>query len=26
VFHVNIALPEATQCNNDQIAFFKQYL
>ena len=26
VFHVNIALPEATQCNNDQIAFFEQYL
>ena len=26
VFHINIALPEATQCNNDQIAFFKQYL
>ena len=26
VFHVNIALPEATQCNDDQTAFFRQYL
>jgi acetyl esterase/lipase len=26
VFHVNISLPEATQCNDDQIAFFKRYL
>ena len=26
VFHVNIALPEATACNNDQIAFFRRYL
>ena len=26
VFHVNIALPEATECNDDQTAFFKKYL
>ena len=26
VFHVNIALPEATQCNDDQTAFFRKYL
>ena len=26
VFHVNIALPEATQCNDDQCAFFRSYL
>lgn len=26
VFHVNISLPEATACNDDQIAFFKHYL
>ena len=26
VFHVNIALPEATQCNNDQCAFFQSAL
>ena len=26
VFHVNIALPEATACNDDQTAFFKKYL
>lgn len=26
VFHVNIRLPEATQCNDDQCAFFRQYL
>ena len=26
VFHVNISLPEAAQCNNDQIAFFMGYL
>lgn len=26
VFHVNISLPEATACNDDQTAFFKKYL
>ena len=26
VFHVNIILPEAVQCNDDAAAFFKQYL
>ncbi len=26
VFHVNIALPEATQCNDDAAAFFQQYV
>lgn len=26
VFHVNIVLPEAVQCNDDQCAFFKNYL
>jgi acetyl esterase/lipase len=26
VFHVNISLPEATECNDDQTAFFKRYL
>ena len=26
VFHVNIALPEAAQCNDDQCAFFRRYL
>ena len=26
VFHVNIALPEAKQCNDDSVAFFRQYL
>ena len=26
VFHVNILLPEATQCNDDAAAFFKRYL
>jgi acetyl esterase/lipase len=26
VFHVNISLPEATACNDDQTAFFKRYL
>ena len=26
VFHVNIALPEATQCNDDSAEFFRQYL
>lgn len=26
VFHVNIALPEATQCNDDQCGFFRRYL
>ena len=26
VFHVNISLPEATQCNDDQCAFFRSYL
>ena len=26
VFHVNILLPEAKQCNDDAAAFFKQYL
>ena len=26
VFHVNISLPEATQCNDDQTAFFRRYL
>lgn len=26
VFHVNIGLPEATRCNDDQCAFFRKYL
>jgi len=26
VFHVNIPLPEAVQCNNDAAAFFRQYI
>jgi hypothetical protein len=26
VFHVNIALPEATECNDAQCAFFKAML
>ncbi|MGM9590091.1 MAG: hypothetical protein ACI3V0_07980 [Faecousia sp.] len=26
VFHVNIALPEAQQCNRDAVAFFKKHL
>ena len=26
VFHVNIPLPEAIQCNDDTAAFFKQYI
>lgn len=26
VFHVNISLPEAAQCNDDQTAFFRRYL
>ena len=26
VFHVNIALPEATKCNDDQCDFFRNYL
>lgn len=26
VFHVNIATPEAIRCNDDQCAFFRQYL
>lgn len=26
VFHVNIALPEATVCNDDTAAFFREYL
>lgn len=26
VFHVNIALPEATACNDDAAAFFRQYV
>ena len=26
VFHVNIALPEAKQCNDDAVEFWKQYL
>jgi len=26
VFHVNILLPEAVQCNDDAAAFFKQYI
>jgi len=26
VFHVNIALPEAKQCNDDAAAFFRKYL
>ena len=26
VFHVNILLPEAVQCNDDAAAFFKQYV
>lgn len=26
VFHVNIALPEAIQCNDDTAAFFRKYL
>ena len=26
VFHVNIALPEATQCNDDATAFWRQYV
>ena len=26
VFHVNIALPEAKQCNDDSVEFFRQYL
>ena len=26
VFHVNILLPEAIQCNDDAAAFFRQYL
>ena len=26
VFHVNIALPEATACNDDSAAFFRQYV
>ena len=26
VFHVNIALPEAKQCNNDTAEFFRRYL
>ena len=26
VFHVNIALPEATQCNDDTAEFFRRYL
>jgi len=26
VFHVNISLPEATQCNDAQCAFFKAML
>ncbi len=26
VFHVNIALPEATQCNDDSAAFFKRFV
>lgn len=26
VFHVNIALEEATQCNDDEAAFFRNYL
>ena len=26
VFHVNIALPEAKQCNDDSAAFFRKYL
>lgn len=26
VFHINIALPEATACNDDQTTFFKRYL
>jgi hypothetical protein len=26
VFHVNILLPEAVQCNDDAAAFFRQYV
>lgn len=26
VFHVNIALPEAKQCNDDSVEFFRQYI
>lgn len=26
VFHVNIALPEATACNDDEAAFFRKYI
>ena len=26
VFHVNLNLPEATQCNDDTVAFFRNYL
>lgn len=26
VFHINIALPEAKQCNDDAAAFFREYL
>lgn len=26
VFHINIRLPEAKECNGDQIAFFRRYL
>ncbi len=26
VFHVNISLPEAKQCNNDAVAFFRQFV
>ena len=26
VFHVNISLPEATECNNAECAFFRKYV
>ena len=26
VFHVNIALPEATECNDDSAAFFRRFV
>ena len=26
VFHVNILLPEAVECNDDSAAFFRKYL
>ena len=26
VFHVNIRLPEAKRCNDDEAAFFREYI